>query len=115
MLQHSRLQGRPFQPMDVSRNRDLVELKVEMLVADVSPLQMDNAAYMVPISTRPLPTSMLRQHSTPQGHQFKPMDITCSRDMVELWVEIPPPPSDGHHTLYLSLLAPTFTDDYAPA
>jgi hypothetical protein len=36
----------------------------------------------------------MRQHSKPQGRQSKPMYVTCSRDLVELWVEklAPPPP-----------------------
>jgi hypothetical protein len=75
---------------------------------------MANAAYTTPISTRPLPMNM-RQHSTPQGRQFKPMDVPRNQDLVEIWLEMvaTPPPQDGHHTLYLSHLAPAFTDDYA--
>jgi hypothetical protein len=56
---------------------------------------MANAAYLAPISTRPLPTNM-RQHSTPQGRQFKPMDVSRNQDLVELWADMltaaPPPP-----------------------
>jgi hypothetical protein len=47
---------------------------------------MANAAYTTPISTRPLPTNV-RQHSTPQERQFKPMDVSFSHDLVELWPE----------------------------
>jgi hypothetical protein len=36
---------------------------------------MGNAAYIAPISLRPLPMNM-RQHSTPKGRQFKPMDVS---------------------------------------
>jgi hypothetical protein len=73
---------------------------------------MDNAAYIVPISMRPLPTNM-RQDSTHQRRQLKPMDDTRNQDLVEIWLEILAPSPDGHHTLYLSRLAPAFTDDYA--
>jgi hypothetical protein len=36
---------------------------------------MGNAAYTALISPRPLPTNM-RQHGTPQGRQFEPMDVS---------------------------------------
>jgi hypothetical protein len=45
------------------------------------------AGQSYPHLPRPLPTNM-RQHITPQGRQFKPMNITCSRDLVELWIEM---------------------------
>jgi hypothetical protein len=47
------------------------------------PPQIANAAYIAPISPLPLPTNM-RQHSTPQGRQFKPMDIPRNQDLVQL-------------------------------
>jgi hypothetical protein len=36
---------------------------------------MGNAAYIAPISPRPLPTNM-RQHGTTQGRQCEPMDVS---------------------------------------
>jgi hypothetical protein len=47
------------------------------------PPQIANAAYIVPISPRPLPTHM-RQHGTPQGRQLKSMDILRNQDLLEL-------------------------------
>jgi hypothetical protein len=44
--------------------------------------------YIDLVSPRPVPTNM-RQHSTPQGRQFKPMDVPRNDDLVELWVDIP--------------------------
>jgi hypothetical protein len=75
---------------------------------------MATTPYTSLLSPLPLPANM-RQHTTPQGRQFKPMGVTFSRDLVELWIEMiaAPPPPDGHHTLYLSHLTPAFTDDYA--
>jgi hypothetical protein len=67
------------------------------------PAPMANAAYTTPISTRPLPTNM-RQHSTLQRRQFKPMDVPRNQDLVELcpekfaafpaptWPTLPTPP-----------------------
>jgi hypothetical protein len=45
--------------------------------------QMANAAYTSLLLPRPLPTIM-RQHSTPHGRQFKPMYVTRNHDLVEL-------------------------------
>jgi hypothetical protein len=45
--------------------------------------QIANAAYIAPISPRPLPMNM-HQHSTTQGRQFKPMDVPRNDDLVEL-------------------------------
>jgi hypothetical protein len=42
---------------------------------------------MLPISPRPLPMNM-RQHSTPQGHQFKCMDVPRNQDLVELQADM---------------------------
>lgn len=116
--QHSTHQRRQFKPIDVSHNQDLVELLAGVLAA----LQMANAAYIAPISTRPLPTNMrrhstphgryckygqrslylprplpmnMRPHSTPQGRHQEPMDVACNQDLVEIWLEMvaaPPPP-----------------------
>jgi hypothetical protein len=100
--------------MDVTCGRDLVEIWVEMIAAPLPP-QMAITPYISRIWPRPLPTIM-RRDSTPQGRQFKPMDVTCSRDLVEIWVEMlaPPPfPPEGHHTLQLPPLTPAFTFDYA--
>jgi hypothetical protein len=44
---------------------------------------MGNAAYIAPISPRPLPTDM-RWHGTPQGRQLKSMDIPRNHDLLEL-------------------------------
>jgi hypothetical protein len=112
MRRDSTPQERQFMPMDVTRNQDLVELWIEMVAAPPPAPQMAIALYIFRIWPRPLPT-ILRRDSTPQGRQFKPMDVTGSRDLVEIWLEILAPPPDGHHTLYLSHLVPAFTDDYA--
>jgi hypothetical protein len=72
--------------------------------------------YISRIWSRPLPTNM-RRDSTPQERQLGPMDVTCSRDLVEIWLEMvaAPPPQGGHHTLYLPPFTPASTDEYAPA
>jgi hypothetical protein len=113
MRQDTTPQGRQFRPMDVTCSRDLVEIWVEMLAS--LPPQMATTPYISPIWPRPLPTIM-RRHSTPKRRQFRPMDVTCSRDLAEIWVEMlaPPPfPPEGHHTLQHPPLTLAFTDDYA--
>jgi hypothetical protein len=63
-----------------------------------------NAAYTAPISPRPLPMNM-RQHSTPQGHQFKPMYVLRNQDLVEIWIDMlaaPPPPRWPSHLISLA-------------
>jgi transposase len=47
------------------------------------PPQRAKAAYIAPISPRPLPTNM-RYHSTPQGRQLKSMDIPRNQDLLVL-------------------------------
>jgi hypothetical protein len=69
--------------------------------------------YIYILSLRPLQTNV-RRHGTPQGLPFKPMDITCSRDLVEIWIGMIAAPPDGHHTLHLPPLTPASTDVYAP-
>jgi hypothetical protein len=99
--------------MDVLRNRDLVEIWLEMVAPP--PPQMAITPYISCIWPRPLPSSM-RRDSTPHGRQFKPMYGPRNQDLVEIWVDMvadPSPSPDGHHTLYVSHLAPAFTDDYA--
>jgi hypothetical protein len=89
MRNHSALQGRQFKPIDVTRNQDLVELWVDMLA--VPPLQMTNAAYIPHI--RPwLQLTNMCQHSNLQRHQFKPMNVARSQELVVLWVDILAPP-----------------------
>jgi hypothetical protein len=52
---------------------------------------MTYAAYIPHIRPRPLPTNM-RQNGTPEGRPFEPMDVTGSRDLVEIWIDARPPP-----------------------
>jgi hypothetical protein len=80
-----------------------VELWVDMFA---DPPQMATTAYISRIWPRPLPTIM-RRDSTPQGRQFYPMDVTCSRDLVEIWVEmIAAPPPQMTITPYISRFCP---------
>jgi hypothetical protein len=65
-------QGCQFKPMDVACSQDLVEIWIEMLAP-----QMASAAYTSLLLPRALPTNM-RQRTTPQGRQFKPMYVQCS-------------------------------------
>jgi hypothetical protein len=46
----------------------------------------------------------VRRDSTPHERQFKPVDVPCNKDLVEIWIEMvaAPPPPDGHHTLSLA-------------
>jgi hypothetical protein len=51
----------------------------------------------------------MRRDSTPQGRQFKPMDVICSWDLVELLVEMlapPPSPLRMAITPYISRICP---------
>jgi hypothetical protein len=112
MSQHITPQCRHFRPMDVLRSQNLATLWAE--IALYPHPHMANSASMFPIPPRPVPANM-RQYTTPQGCQYKPMEVTCSRNLVELWVEMLAPPSDGHHTLYLSHFTPASTAGYAPA
>jgi hypothetical protein len=55
--------------------------------------------YISPIRLRPLPRNM-RQHSTPQCRQFKPMDVLRSHNLAKLWADIallPPLRWPWHH------------------
>jgi hypothetical protein len=112
MRPRSALQERQCEGMNVTCNQGLVELWADMRAA--SHPGMANTTYTCLLARWPLPTIMCRD-SSPQERQFTPMDVTCNQDLMELWVEmlVPPPTPDGHHTLYLSHLAPAFTDDYA--
>jgi hypothetical protein len=65
---------------------------------------MANAAYTSLLSRRPLPTIM-RQDSTPQGRQFKPMDVARNQDLVEIWIEMLAPPQLAN-AAYTSLRSP---------
>jgi hypothetical protein len=116
MRHHSTRRRGQLKPMDVTCTQDLVEIQVGMLAVHSPPSQLSNAAYTSLLSPRRLPTIM-RWDSTPQERQFKHMDVTRNPDLVELWIEmvaaLPPPSPDGHDTLYLSHLAPAFTDEYA--
>jgi hypothetical protein len=58
--------------------------------------------YIFRIWSRPLPTIM-RQDSTAQERQFKPMDVTRNQDLVELWIEMvaAPPAPQMAITLYI--------------
>jgi hypothetical protein len=91
MRRDSTPQGRQVKPMYGPRNRDLVELWVDVVAP---PPQVTSAAYISLLSPQPLP-SIMRRDSTPQERQFKPMDVRRNRDLVELWIEMfaPPPPS----------------------
>jgi hypothetical protein len=165
--QNSTPEGRQFELMDVTCNQDLVEVRIEMLVASL-PQRLAKATYTSSLSPRPLPTKM-RPRSALQGRQLEGMNVTCNQDLVELWADmraasLPPPgwstlptpasshdglyrrlcaeilhpmgvnlslwtslaikiwwryglrcspPPNGLHTLYLSHVAPVFTDDYA--
>jgi hypothetical protein len=77
-------------------------------------VRSDNAAYIAPISPRPLPTNM-RQHSTPQGRQFEPMDVTRNQDLVELRVDIAAPLPPLQTYLYRPRFTAACTDEYTPA
>jgi hypothetical protein len=79
-------QERQFKPMDVLRNRYLVEIWLEM----VPPRQMASTPRISRIWPRTLP-SIMRRHSTPLECQFKPMDVLRNRDLVEIWLEMVPP------------------------
>jgi hypothetical protein len=70
--------------MDVACNQDLVEIWIEMTPP---PPHVAITPYISRIWPRPLPTIM-RRDSTPQERQFKPMDVTRSQDLVELWANM---------------------------
>jgi hypothetical protein len=105
MRRYSTPQERQFKPMDVTCSPDLVEIWLEML----APPQMANTAYSSLLSPRPLATNM-RQHITPQVHQFGPMDVTRNQDLVELWADklavLPPSPLQMALAPYIALLSP---------
>jgi hypothetical protein len=65
-------------------------------------LYMTGAAYSSTILLRPVPTIM-RRDSTPQEHQCRPMDVTGSRGLVEIWIEmLAPPPRWPSHLISLA-------------
>jgi hypothetical protein len=68
------------------------------LTWSLTPPQITSAAYISLLSPRPLP-SIMRRDSTPLERQFKPIDVTRNRDLVEIWLEMVAPPPDGHHTI----------------
>jgi hypothetical protein len=47
----------------------------------------------------------MRQHSTPQERQFKPMDVTRNQNLVEIWIEMLAPPQMAI-TPYISRIWP---------
>jgi hypothetical protein len=50
----------------------------------------------------------MRQHSTPQGHQLKPMYVLRNQDLVEIWIDMlaAPPSPQMAITPYISRIWP---------
>jgi hypothetical protein len=66
------------------------------------PPGMANTTYTCLLARWPLPTIM-RQDSTPQERQFKPMDVACNQDLVKIWNEmLAPPPRWPSHLISLA-------------
>jgi hypothetical protein len=63
---------------------------------------MGDAAYIAPISPRPL---LMRRDGTPQERQFKPMVVTRNQNLVEIWIEMLAPPKMAI-TPYISRIWP---------
>jgi hypothetical protein len=59
----------------------------------------------------------MRQNSTPQRRQFKPMEVLRNQDLMELWtgmLAVLPLPPDGQRCLHHPHFTAASTDEYLP-
>jgi hypothetical protein len=101
MRRDSTPQEHQCRPMDVTGSRGLVEIWIEMLAP---PPQMAITPDISRVWPRPLP-SIMRRISTPQERQFRPMNVACSRGLVEIWIEMLAAPQMAT-TPYISRISP---------